>query len=270
MANRDLQHWLIKASGLCLFGVAIWIFAASRYPLNFDNLWILLAFPALIWLGQFSFQNLKSSEGINPKALYLALSCLVLGMISGSITLLAASWAVFAFPLLKQISPESPGRLAIIGFCGFPWILCDFEAISWFFRLSGATTTAQIFALSGFDVEQQGVFLNVQGLPVSIEPACSGMDLLQLLAVAGACLSTMIARSKTAFAICILCIAPICWLANTIRILAITVAALTVDTEFASGAFHTWGALIVIGGVVIICWQVFSLIDSLSNRLIKG
>ena len=104
--------------------------------------------------------------------------------------------------------------------------------------------------------------MEVLGLPISIDAACSGIDLLQLLAVAGTCLALMLATKRGAFLFCIALIAPICWLANTVRIVSVISAmALTVDVDFAAGAFHTWGALFVIALVVLVSGKVFSLIQ---------
>jgi len=157
-------------------------------------------------------------------------------------TLLLAAWIRVYFKPAMSLSAWS-----MIPLFSFPWIAADLSSLGWYFRLSGAWASEKLFAALGFSIHRDGTLLDIQGLPIAIEPACGGMNLLPALMLTGTAVGFLFLRGQARFWFFLALLFPLAWLANTIRICVISAVGLTWGASFASGFFHTWGALIVLG-----------------------
>ncbi|HPD20154.1 MAG TPA: archaeosortase/exosortase family protein [Desulfomonilia bacterium] len=96
----------------------------------------------------------------------------------------------------------------------------------------------------------------VQSLPVGAGEACSGMNVLQSMLIAGSALAFLFIGRYRSYWWNIPVLVIIAWLANTSRIIILCAAALTLGSEFALGIFHTWGGWIVLALMLFLSWAV--------------
>lgn len=266
--NVKQHNWLMIAF---LVALAIWIWMHDltwMESLN-DTIPILLALPIAWWLGQ-PWQRRHKAEAFAMSSLNLGVGIFVMGVVT-NLTLLMTMGLVYMLYRFIQSHYRVEGsplkRLMTLPLLAFPWIANDFSTLGWWFRLSGAWLSAQLFSFTGLAVDQQGTFVTVEGLPVSVEAACSGLNLLQSLLIAGTALALLKLPYCPRFWFAIILLPLIAWATNTIRIIFITVLALTFGIEFASGLFHTWGGLLVIVLMFVVCWKLFEwLKTSTSNQ----
>ncbi|MEO1857455.1 MAG: archaeosortase/exosortase family protein [Rubritalea sp.] len=253
------KHGWIMIAYLIATAVWIWLRDLSWLGSVEDTLPVLCALPISWWLGQ-PWKRLTNPSERSTSALVIGCLLIIGGVVADLTLLMTLGWTALLFRYLESsFAPSGCGlrRLILLPILAFPWIATDFNIIGWWFRLSGAWMSAQLFSLVGFSVEQQGTFVTVEGLPVSIEAACSGLNLLQSLLIAGSALAILKLPSSRRFWIAIALLPLIAWLTNTVRILFITVIALTFGVDFAVGLFHTWGGILVIVLMFIVCWKVF-------------
>jgi exosortase/archaeosortase family protein len=247
----DLDKNGISLSGvlLLLLFPFVWLVDLSWWSLSPDVIVVALLFP-LAWIFAFQMRRAEVKEAVIPRApsKYLTISGSVLflfGLLLGHMSLTACAWALLAVEHLLPQARIQQSRLFILCLGAFPWILVDGGSVGWVFRLSGATVTGALFGGAGFDVLVRGTQLSIDGLPISIEAACGGLQSLQVLMSGGIALNFMCFKESRGFWLVFVMLPIIAWLANTTRIIVITAWALKFGPESAAGAFHTWGALLV-------------------------
>jgi exosortase len=149
----------------------------------------------------------------------------------------------------------APSALLLL-VCGFPWLGLEGQALGWWFRYSGAWAAAGLFGAAGFDVVRDGTFLTVQGLPLAVDAACSGLHALQSMLVAGTLLA-LLNLAGARFWLGVALLPGLAWLANVMRIVTLGVAGLSYGPEAALGWFHEWGGLAVLLLMFLLCMAVF-------------
>ena len=184
---------------------------------------------------------------LNKRWIYFSAIGLSLGVLSNYMLLMAVGWAGLAVYFCFPESILSKRRLWVLCSGAFPWVLLDFNPLSWWFRLSGASVTGQLFDILGMDVVVRGTLLEIDGLPISIEAACGGMQLLQVLLSGGVALTLLRFPQHSLFWVMLAFLPILAWVANTTRIILISAWGLVFGAERAAGAFHTLGALLVVG-----------------------
>lgn len=244
--------------------------------------WFLLAIYPLIWLIDLSWWQLAPDVliivGILPLAWFLnrragesaarrpsltrvGVLLLAIGILLNRISLMSFAWSWLATDYVFPATKLSRARIWVLFTGAFPWILVEGQKVGWYFRLTGADLTVWLYDLLNYEVTGGGTLLEIEGLPISVETACSGLQLLQVLLSGGIAL-TLIRFPKEPGFWCMLALLPVlAWFANTVRIIVISAWGLKFGAEAASGAFHTWGALIVILsmlGAYVACAQLFS------------
>lgn len=247
---------------LSLLALFIWLRDLSWASGAADTLPILVALPLMYWLSApWEFKE----KWIPPRAPFIATATLLflVGIVTNLTLLLAIGWVILLYAWLSK-RLESPPRhtllkLLILPLMAFPWVTLDAISISWWFRLSGATVTAGLFSLLGNEVAQEGTFLVINSLPISIEAACAGLNTLQAMLIAGTAVAFILLGHTNRYWWNLPALVAIAWIANTLRIIVITTAALVVNPDFALGAFHTWGGWLVIAIMFALCWLLFSI-----------
>jgi len=247
---------LLLLAGFIWLRDLVWISSVE------DSLPIIIAIPLFIWLGRpWTFR--ENFLPLPVKSLFFGALLCMFGILFNLTLMLAIGWITFLWAFLStrliQEKKFSAKRLLVLPFLSFPWITLDGETLSWWFRLSGTWTAEQLFSLLKFDVIREGTTLLVLGLPFSIGPACSGLNVLQSMLIAGSVLAYIYIGDQPSYWWNILFIAAIAWFANTLRILTICVAALTISPEFALGLFHDWGGWLVIFIMFGLCTLIFSM-----------
>ncbi len=249
-------------AGLIWWSMPQWLAAPS------DTLPVLAGLPLIWWFGRpWIFRR----EAIRPSLTVVALaaSLILVSAASGIAVLMALSWMVLlAIWMHTFVTPHAfrhRWQLLVLGLLAFPWVNSDGQTIGWFFRLSGAYTIEHAFRALGFVVERQGTMLLIQGLPISVEPACAGLGVLQAMLIAGAVVIYTQCRRNSDFILGLLFLPVMAWLANTTRIFTLSATALTFGSDFARSAFHTWGGWVALCAMFVVCCAFFSKVSGYSS-----
>ena len=245
---------------LALGAAAIWLRDRRWATDAGDVLPSLAGFPLMIWLGA-PWRLQANTAGFHGPTLALAGVIGVAGIATNLTLLMAAAWTAALWSWLRpRLAPDQRRRgaqLLVLPFVAFPWIALDLQPLGWWFRLTGAQATASLFEVLGFDVARQGTELMVQGMPVEVTAACAGMNALQSMLIAGAFLAYVLLGNSSVYFWNLALLFPLAWLANTVRIVVLTAAAVTWGQEFAMGAFHSWGGVLVLVAMFLASWAAF-------------
>lgn len=259
--NLKSKDYLIFTS-LFIYAIFIWLRDLSWLVTSDDTLPVLVGIPLFIWFGS-PWKMREDPQPISTNLIVTAVLLLLAGIILNLTLLLALSWVMILWAWIKSsVEPESfpkIKKLLILPLIAFPWITLDLQPVGWWFRLSGAWTAAHAFSLAGYDVTQDGTNLLINGLPISVEAACAGLNTLQSMLIAGSIANFLILGETNRYWYNIPLLFVLSWVANTIRIIGISIVAITVSPEFAMGDFHTWGGWGILVFMFILCWGILSL-----------
>ena len=261
----------IEIAVMAAIAAVIWTLDQEWRLLAPDVLVVLVVLP-LGWVlsRKYPVQESGHASAVNSNFALCGAALLIAGIFTLKMTLMAFGWGLLASALIFNRSRISPWRLALLSAGAFPWVLLDFSELGWFFRLSGADATAVIYQLAGYSVQSDGTYVKVNDLLISVEAACSGMELLQVLISGGVGLSLIQYPIRRQFWLMVLLLPALAWISNTVRILSITFWALQFGTDAASGAFHTWGALVVMATMLMLYLMTARLLERLLEQFPKG
>jgi exosortase len=244
---RTADRWIL--AGLVLAGLWIWLREpGAAKPLD-ETLPLLAALPLLAWFGA-PWNLPAASVRLHRPSLAAAGLALVVGVVTGLQILLAAAWTALLWAWLQpRLTAEARvrvGRLLPLAILAFPWLSYDFPSLAWWYRLSAAWSVEQLFQLADLAVHREGTQLFIQQMPFDVTPACSGIKTLQALLVAGTALCFLQVGRRPFYWLTLLALPLVAWLANTLRVLAIIVAALTLGPESVEGWLHFAGGWVVL------------------------
>ncbi len=262
MTKLTKQDWLVIV-GLGLLAVFIWLRNTDWMTSADDTLPILVALPVFYWLGR-PWSLLDQVAGELPvKGILLAVGLLLLGILSNLTLLLAVAWTYLFWLWLKRRTSvphhASTYKLLVLPLLSFPWVTLDLQTLGWYFRLSGAFITAKVFQLIGLDVHYEGTNLLVNGLPISVEAACAGLNTLQSMLIAGSVIAYIILGETNRYWWNLPVLFAMAWLANTVRILMLSSVGLLFGPQVAMGTFHTVGGWSILMLMFLGCWLIFQL-----------
>lgn len=262
MNAKDIL-WL--GSLLCL-AIFIWLRDISWMSETYDTLPVLSAIPLFAWLGS-PWKYAESPAPYSRKLLVTAVLFCLAGIIVDLTLLLAVGWTLllwcWASSKFANASEPSFKKLLVFPFMAFPWVSLDLQQLGWWFRLSGAWIAAALYRILGFNVLQEGTFVKINDLPISIEAACAGLNTLQSMLIAGSAVAYIMLKDTPYYWRNLPLLILFAWLANTLRIILLSAAALAVSPDFALGAFHTWGGWLIIIAMFAMCWLVFSIQENI-------
>ncbi|MFA6916028.1 MAG: archaeosortase/exosortase family protein [Parachlamydiales bacterium] len=248
---------------LLILAVFIWLRDLAWMTSGDDTLPVLVALPLFVWLGTpWKFIPDGRCE-FSPFELTLVVALFVLGIGINSTVLLAIGWTVLLWFWLRKRtdlgSHDSIKKLLVLPFISFPWITLDADKIGWLFRLTGAYATTALYHFFGAEVQQEGTNIIINGLPLSVEAACSGLNTLQSMLIAGTVVNYIILGDTSRYWWNLGVIITLAWIANTLRIILLSGVALIFGAEFALGGFHIWGGWAVLILMFLLCWWITSL-----------
>ena len=251
MKPRDYL-WL----GVLLIGAAlIWLHDLAWVPVASETLPVLATLPLFVWLGA-PWRFRSDQFQLYGKTLAAAGVVLVFGLALDLTCLLAASWTLALWGWLRaRVVSESAclRRLMLLPMMAFPWLTLDLAPLGWWFRITAAWAADHLFGALGFVVVRQGINLVVHGLPIEVAPACSGMNSLQSVLIAGFVIAWIELRSSRWFWLGLATLPLLAWTANVARICSVVALALSWGTDFARGWFDEVGGWLVVT-VVFACW----------------
>jgi exosortase len=178
------------------------------------------------------------------------LHCFLIGAALDVTLLMAIGWVMLFWswlsPLIAVENRPRVAQLCSLLVLAFPWFVTDGWFLSWAFRYSGAWASECLLLIIGTDVVRIGTQLTVPGTVFDVEEGCNGLGVLQALLTIGMCVAwqRLGGRKRFWFNLPVLLICA--WFANVLRISVIGLAAVHGGVEFANGAFHTIGGLIVL------------------------
>lgn len=239
-------------AGLGAFAGFIWLRDLGWISAAEDTVPVLVAIPLCLWMGK-PWEWRREPGIVSP---WLLISVILLGLggiLTDATLLLAGSWCLLAMAFCRAWLVHFAPRLLLLALLGFPWIHQSAEAIGWWFRYTGAGVAAGFFRLFGQSVTRDGTFLHINQMPLNVEAACGGLNVLQAMLVAGVVVALRTMPAGMPFWTASLLLLPFAWLANTLRILMIGVSGLVVGPEFAMGWFHTFGGWVVLCLMFLLC-----------------
>lgn len=261
--SRGDRGWLLL---LAVLAAVLWLRDRSWMGAAADVLPILAAFPLFWWCGR-PWRWRSGGTGVEWQWLTVAVALWVVGMALNLTVVMALGWTLAVWSLLGgRLAPEAAGpvaRLLPLLWLGFPWLALEGDRIGWWFRLSAAGVAEVLFSGLGFDVSRQGVLVLVQGLPISVDAECSGLNVLQGMLLAGLVVAHRHFGRSRGFWWALPVLAVAAWCANTLRVLLVSVLALSLGPEIASGPLHVWGGILVLVLMFALCLAAFSALHRL-------
>lgn len=251
----------ILVLALLLFGgTLLWLREVKSAALPIaDVLPLLVAWPLFFQLGR-PWKFRAFGPVVSVPGLALACGCLAVGWLAGMAvaTALGGTLALGAWLLVRAEQPGRYGlcRLLLLPLLGFPW-LAGAGGLGWYFRLSGAWVAERCFSLTGLTLAREGTLLTVQGERLAVEAACAGLDSLQAMLLAGAVAAVMELDRSPRFWLSLPVLFAAAWLANTLRIVVISAAALSEGAAFAGGTFHALSGIAVLAAIYLACLALF-------------
>ena len=227
-----------------------------------DILPALAALPLFVWLGR-PWNLAPGPQFPSARPLLVSILLFALGLFTGIALFPALGWTALLWswlsPRLDAEARKKAKKLLPLSVMAFPWLLLDGRPVGWCFRLTGAEATEGVLRLFQLDVLRQGTRLLVETLPVDVAPACSGLNTLQAMVVAGIAIAFIELGENRRYWVCLPLLAAAAWVANTLRIIAITGTALVHGPETAEGIFHTLGGWVVLMVMFLLCMGTFRL-----------
>lgn len=239
--NHSSRTPVIRFALMMAGAALVWCRDMSWREFILDALPLMGGIPLAFWLGS-PWQRRANDEQVrfSPWLLILASLALVFGWLMPSVTLLALGWSVIAIQMMQrryQTSANVVG-LWLMLLLSFPWLVIEWPAIGWWFRLSAAYATEHFFTLMQMPIVRNGTDLQVLGENIRIEPGCAGWNLLQLTLLTGLSMGLHEIKTRKRFWCFLGWLALISWTANWMRILLLTGMCLTFGVKTADGIWH--------------------------------
>ena len=247
---------------LALCFTLIWIQDTAWMASPMEALPVLAALPLFAWLGRpWTLTPPQEKRSVLPFTMAMAL--FFAGFMCNVALFPALGWTAMLWgalsPRLTDTGKKRTMRLLVLPVLAFPWLLLDGRPVGWWFRLTGAEATQWFFSVFNVTVVRQGTLLLVKSLPVDVTPACSGLNTLQAMLIAGVFLAFVELGETRLYWLCLPLLAAIAWLANTLRIIAITGIALIHGPKVAAGVFHTLGGWVILMAMFLLSLGLFRL-----------
>ncbi len=254
--------FLTPAAALMLWAAFIWTRDLAWLLKAEDTLPVIAGIPLAIWLG-WPWRLARYPKPLHSTWTTVAALLGILGVMLDITLVLTLAWlsAVWAWCHGVLDGAERRKLLPLLAVAGqsFPWIVQDFAFVGWWFRLSGSWAASGIFRLLQFPVAREGTHFSIQGVPISVDAACSGLNTLQSILLAGALAAYLVFGSRKLFWVNLPLLIGVAWCANLLRILMLSVAALTMGSTFANGPFHHTSGWLVVLCMFLICFPFFKL-----------
>jgi exosortase len=248
---------LLPLAGLVILAAFIWLRGRLAADGAADTLPLLAAFPLYLWLAR-PWKWSRQPPVHLPWTAFAGLALTLAGILGDSTLLLSAGWIAFLDAFQTAFLEKVPRRFLILPFLGFPWLTQNLESLGWLFRYTGAGAVQGLFTLLGMTVHREGTLLLIGNLPLSIEPACAGLNVLQSMLIVGCLLICSRVPAGWRFWLALASLVPLAWIANTSRIFMLGCAGLLLGPDFARGWFHNCGGWLVLCFMFILCERAFT------------
>lgn len=254
--------FLAPAAALVLWATFIWTRDQAWLKESGDTLPVIAGIPLAIWLG-WPWRLAPSPKTLHSTWMTVAALLGILGVMLDITLVLTLGWLAAVWAWCQGVLDPNDRRklLPLLAVAGqsFPWIIQDCAFVGWWFRLSGAWAASGIFRMLGFPVVREGTQFSIQGVPIGVEAACSGLNTLQSILLAGAMAAYLVFGPGKLFWVNLPLLIGLAWCANLLRILILSVAALTMGADVANGPFHQTSGWLVVFAMFLTCFPLFKL-----------
>jgi exosortase/archaeosortase family protein len=173
-------------------------------------------------------------------------------------TLLLTYWFIlWRKRYLTKETQQRTAPLLVLFFLAFPWVNRDLEFVGWWFRYSAASLSSSLWSGFGFETHQQGTNVLIGTINLFVEPACSGLNTLQALLMAGTIAAYSLFGATRRFWWNLLIIPLAAWLSNFLRVVLLTALALVTTPSEISETAHALVGLITILFCYLLAYAFF-------------
>lgn len=180
----------------------------------------------------------------------LAAALLTVGAVLSSTLALAAGWACLLRVSLAHARVSSghprPDALYVLAATGFPWLATDLGGVSWHLRTAAAAATAWVLGGLGVSATASGPLIELSGLTLHVDQACSGLGALQTLIVLAAVLQALPGSPRRAPAGLLAATVLLAFCANVLRLVVLAGLAHAAGVQAARGVVHSVAGLAVL------------------------
>lgn len=246
-----------------LAGMALLVYGeAYRRGVDLGTLGLGVAALGLFLMLGSPWQFQPAREASNYPALALAAFGLVVGLVSDLLLPISIAWSALLWAWLSCRLPEEARarvrRLLLLTLLIFPWADLDIKPVHWAMRLSAAVVAQYTLSGVGLPTTRQGTMLYVAGQPVEISEQCAGGETLHAMLVIGLASAFVYLDRRQAIAPWLPLLCGFAWLANTLRVLLIAIAAV----YWLDSPYFTWvhdaGGWLVVAFMLVFCMSLFS------------
>lgn len=270
--RQSVQVRISSAVGAVLFlAAAIPIWAISKVNAEIAPLTVPIAIGPILFYSFGKPWRLRTHAKPIPASIVLLASVgFLFGLIIESVLLATIAWILFFHSWLDSQFVDNCSvprlRLETLLLFSFPWIVHDGQWISELFQYSGAVV-AELWAQGlGFDVVRVGQNLLIGETQLSIGPACSGIQTLQITMLCGSALAVIFLGRLKIFWCSIPVLITLAWIINSLRIIGLVcLAHFGSSPELVTELHDTTGYLAILLEVPLIL-LAFKLLERLSSR----
>ena len=259
------QQWTTALAVLAVLAACLWTADTSWTANWLDALPALAGVALFCWLGR--PWRLRQTRQTPPLSLALVgTATLCIGAAGQLLLLGAVGWTcLLACVLLTFVEPNDDlhwSRLLPLAVLGFPWLAFQSPWLGWWFRWTGAVTAEAVLTALQMDIVREGTQLWSGAVCISVGQACSGLQGLQAMLIAGSfvALETLPNSRRYWWHLPILFAAA--WVANAARVTLTAVGAGHVPLHWIEGDAHWWQGWLLLCLMFVICQSVFRAMGS--------
>lgn len=207
--------------------------------------------------------QLRPARGpINLPSLALAAIGLVVGVVSDLVLPVSLAWSALLWAWLSsRLSDEARPRirrLLLLTLFVFPWADLDIKPVHWAMRISAAIVSQHVLNWFGLPTTREGTLLQVAGQPVEISEDCAGGETLHAMLVVGLAAAYVYLDRRHSILRWLPVLCGFAWLANTLRVLLISVEVGCFPHSPYFAWVHDSGGLLVVALMLAICIACFA------------
>jgi exosortase/archaeosortase family protein len=257
---------------LAVGAVLVWLRDTSWQEFMLDAVPLAAGIPLVWWIGGPWRVRAEGEEFAYPLwgKIFVVVGGLI-GWLMPSVTMLALTWSLAAGMVMRVDYETRMNRwgLWLMLALSFPWLVIEWPAIGWWFRMSAAWATEHFFGFMQFPVTRNGTELVVLGEVIRIEPGCAGWNLLQLTLLTGISLGMHDIRKQRKLMFFVGLMPLLAWVANFVRIVLLTALCLTYGVETANGVWHGLTGLFVLMMTLSIAKMLAGFLENRSKKSIR-
>lgn len=257
-------NWLATdvLAAVVLAGTAVLLYGESfRRGVDLGTLGLGVAALGLFVMLGSPWQFQPTRRPSNLPALAVVSLGFVAGLLFDLLLPIAIAWSALLWAWLSSRLPEDGlprvRRLLLLTLLVFPWADLDIKPVHWAMRISAAIVSQHVLTWGGLPTAREGTLLLVAGHPVEISEDCAGGETLHAMLVVGLAAAYVYLERRSLVAwLPVLC--GFAWLANTLRVLLVSVAVGGFPDSPYLAWVHDAGGWLVVALMLTLCIAGFA------------